>query len=411
VRAWSETEIGSSVNHVFGDKIMEYKFATRAVHAGQDPDPLTGSVSVPIYQTSTFAFKSAEQGAARFDGTEEGYIYTRLGNPTVRALERSVAALEGGEEARACASGMAAIHAAMISILKKGDHAVASDSLYGGTAKLFMDILPRFGVEFSFVDSSEATNVEQAIKDKTRVIYLETPSNPTLKITDLKAVAKIAQKRSIVTMTDNTFMTPYFQRPLEMGIDVSIHSLTKYLAGHGDLVGGIIISRKSFFNTLNTLLRNTGGTLAPFDAWLALRGIKTLPLRMQKHNENAIKVAQFLEAHPKVKRVYYPGLKSHPQHDLAKRQMSGFGGMMSFELKGGLKKGVKLMNSVKLCTLAVSLGAVETLIEHPASMTHAIVPRQERLKTGITDGLVRLSVGIEDAGDIINDLEQALDKV
>jgi len=391
--------------------MMEYKFATRVVHAGQDPDPLTGSVSVPIYQTSTFVFKSAEQGAARFAGTEEGYIYTRLGNPTVRALERSVAALEGGEDGRACASGMAAIHAAVMSLLKKGDHAVASDSLYGGTAKLFMDILPRFGVELSFVDSSEAANVESAINDKTKMIYLETPSNPTLKITDLRAVARIAQKRGIVTLADNTFMSPYFQRPLEMGIDVSIHSLTKYLAGHGDLVGGIIVSRRSFFDTLDPLLRNTGGTLAPFEAWLTLRGIKTLALRMDKHNENAVRVAEFLEAHPKVEKVYYPGLKSHPQHELAQRQMSGFGGMMSFELKGGLKKGVILMNSVKLCTLAVSLGAVETLIEHPASMTHAIVPRIERLKAGITDGLVRLSVGIEDAEDIMNDLEQALDKV
>jgi methionine-gamma-lyase len=391
--------------------MASYRFATMAVHAGQDPDPLTGSVSVPIYQTSTFVFESAEQGAARFAGKQEGYIYTRLGNPTVRALERNVAALEGGEDARACASGMAAIHAAVTSLVGKGDHVVVSDSIYGGTAKLFMDILPRFGVEFSFVDSSEVANVERAIRENTKMIYVETPSNPTLKITDLRAVARIAKERKIVTMTDNTFMSPYFQRPLGMGIDVSIHSLTKYLGGHGDLVGGIIVSRKSFFNALDPLLRNTGGTLAPFEAWLTLRGIKTLPLRMEKHNENAMRVAAFLESHSKVERVNYPGLKSHPQHDLAKRQMSGFGGTMSFELKGGLKKGVKLMNSVRLCTLAVSLGAVETLIEHPASMTHAIVPREERLKTGITDGLVRLSVGIEDAQDIIEDLERSLDRI
>lgn len=391
--------------------MASYRFATMAVHAGQDPDPLTGSISVPIYQTSTFVFESAEQGAARFAGKQEGYIYTRLGNPTVRVLERNVAALEGGEDARACASGMAAIHAAVTSVVGKGDHVVVSDSIYGGTAKLFMDILPRFGVEFSFVDSSEVANVERAIRENTKIIYVETPSNPTLKITDLRAVARIAKERNIVTMTDNTFMSPYFQRPLGMGIDVSIHSLTKYLGGHGDLVGGIIVSRKSFFDALDPLLRNTGGTLAPFEAWLTLRGIKTLPLRMERHNENAMRVAAFLESHPKVERVNYPGLKSHPQHDLAKRQMSGFGGTMSFELKGGLKKGVKLMNSVRLCTLAVSLGAVETLIEHPASMTHAIVPREERLKAGITDGLVRLSVGIEDAQDIIEDLEQSLDKI
>lgn len=391
--------------------MREYGFATKAVHAGQDPDPATGSVSVPIYQTSTFVFESAEQGAARFAGKEEGYIYTRLGNPTVRALERNVAELEAGEDARACASGMAAIHAAVASIVKKGDHVVASDGLYGGTVKLFMDILPKFGIEFSFVNSSNVTNVERAITDDTKIIFVETPANPTLRLTDLKAVAGIAQKRGIITMADNTFMSPYFQQPLKMGIDVSIHSLTKYLGGHSDLVGGIIVSSKSFFKTLDPVLKNTGGTLAPFDAWLTLRGIKTLPLRMEKHNENAVKVAEFLEAHRKIERVHYPGLKSHQQYELAKTQMRGFGGMISFELKGGLEKGVKLMNSVKLCTLAVSLGAVETLIEHPASMTHAIVRREERLKAGITDGLVRLSVGIENVEDIIRDLEQALDRI
>jgi methionine-gamma-lyase len=391
--------------------MRDYGFATKAVRAGQDPDTLTGSVSVPIYQTSVFVFKSAEQGAARFAGKEEGYIYTRLGNPTVKALERNVATLEGGEDARACSSGMAAVHAAVASVVKAGDHGVASDSLYSGTSKLFTDIMTRFGVEFSFVDSSEVSNVKKAIRENTKIIYVETPSNPTLRITDLKAVASIAKKRGIVTMMDNTFMSPYFQQPLRMGFDVSIHSLTKYLGGHSDLVGGIIVSRKSFLKTLDPVLRNTGGTLSPFDAWLTLRGIKTLPLRMEKHNENAMKVAEFLEAHPKVEKVHYPGLKSHPHHELAKRQMSGFGGMIALELRGGLKKGVRLMNSVKLCMLAVSLGAVETLIEHPASMTHAMVPKEERLKAGVTDGLVRLSVGIECVEDIIDDLEQALAKV
>jgi methionine-gamma-lyase len=389
-------------------KMKEYKFDTKAVHAGQEPDLFTGSVTVPIYQTSTFVFENAEQGAARFAGKEEGYIYTRLGNPTVRALERNIAELEGGEDARACTSGMAAIYVAITSTVKKGDHVVRPDSLYSGTAKLFTDILPRFGIEFTMADTSNPTNIEKAIKTNTKIIFVETPANPTLKITDLKVVSRIAQKKGITTMVDNTFMSPYFQQPLKLGIDVSIHSLTKYLGGHSDLIGGIIVGRKSFFKTLDPVLKNTGATLAPFDAWLTLRGVKTLPLRMKKHNENAMKVAKFLESHPKVEKVYYPGLKSHPQHKLAETQMSGFGGIISFELKGGLKTGVKLMNSVKLCMLAVSLGAVETLIEHPASMTHAIVPRDERLRAGITDGLVRLSVGIEDVEDIIRDLEQAL---
>jgi len=391
--------------------MKEYRFATKAVHAGQDSDPSADSVSVPIYQTSTFVFESAEQGAARFAGKEAGYIYTRWANPTVRALERNVAELEGGEDARACASGMAAIHAAVVSVVKKGDHVIAPDSLYSGTERLFVDIVSKFGVEFSFVDSSNTANVEEAMKENTKIIFVETPANPTLKITDLKGVAEIAQKMGIITIVDNTFMSPYFQQPLKMGMDVSIHSLTKYLGGHSDLIGGIIVGRKSFFKGLDPVLRNTGGVLAPFEAWLTLRGIKTLPLRMEKHNENAMKVAEFLESHPKVEKVYYPGLKSHPQHELARKQMSGFGGMISFELKGALENGVKLMNSVKLCTLAVSLGAVETLIEHPASMTHASIPREERLKAGITDGLVRLSVGIEDVEDIMQDLEQALARV
>lgn len=408
---FSENEIATQNNNLSVKKMKEHKFATKAVHAGQDPDPLTGSVSVPIYQTSTFVFENAEQGAARFAGKEEGYIYTRLGNPTVRALERNVAELEDGEDARACASGMAAIHTAVMSMVKKGDHIVAPDCLYGGTAKLFRDILPKFGIESTFVDSSDTANIKKAIKNNTKIIFVETPANPTLKITDLKATSRIAKKRHITTIVDNTFMSPYFQQPLKMGIDISIHSLTKYLGGHSDLVGGIIVGRKSLFKTLDPVLKNTGGTIGPFDAWLTLRGIKTLPLRMEKHNENAMKIAEFLEAHPKVEKVYYPGLKSHPQYELAKRQMSGFGGMISFELKGELEMGIKLMNSVKLCMLAVSLGAVETLIQHPASMTHAIVPREERLKAGITDNLVRLSVGIEDVEDIIQDLEQALDRI
>jgi methionine-gamma-lyase len=391
--------------------MSKYKFATKAVHAGQHPDPSTGAISVPIYETSTFVFKNAEQGAARFAGTEEGYIYTRLGNPTIKALEKSLAVLEDGEDARACATGMAAINTAVISLVKKGDHVVSTDCLYGGTAKLFLDILPKFGVEFTLVDSSDARNVEAAIKENTKLIYIETPSNPTLKLTDLHAVSKIAKEQKIATMVDNTFMSPYFQKPLNLGIDVSLHSLTKYLSGHSDVVGGAIITSKTLIKQVDPMLKNTGATLGPFEAWLTLRGIKTLPLRMDRHNENAQKVAKYLKTHPKIEKVYYPGLESHPQHELAKKQMTGFGGIVSFEVKGGLEAGRKLMNSVKLCTLAVSLGAAETLIEHPASMTHAIVPKEERLKAGITDSLVRLSVGIEDAEDITADLKQALEHI
>lgn len=389
----------------------KYGFATRAVHAGQHSDPLTGAVSVPIYETSTFVFKNAEEGAARFAGKAEGYIYTRLGNPTIKALERNVAQLENAEDARACSSGMAAINTAVMTLVKKGDHVVSTDCLYGGTIKLFLDILPRFGIDFTLVDSTNAANVETAIKDNTKLVYIETPSNPTLRLTDIHAVADIARGHGIMTMVDNTFMSPYFQRPIEMGADIVVHSLTKYLSGHSDVVGGIIVGSSSFLKTLDPIFKNTGAILGPFEAWLTLRGVKTLPLRMEKHNENAVKIAHFLESHEKIERVYYPGLKSHPQHELAKKQMSGFGGVLCFDLKGGLESGRKLMNSVKLCTLAVSLGAIETLIEHPASMTHAIVPKNERLKAGITDSLVRLSVGIEDAQDLIEDLEQALEKI
>lgn len=391
--------------------MMKRKFATEAVHGGQDHDPLTGAVSVPIYQTSTFVFESAEQGAARFAGKEKGYIYTRLGNPTVKALEKSLAGLEEGEDARACSSGMAAINTAVLSVVRKGDHVVSTENLYGGTAKLFSDILPKFGIEFTLVDTSHIENVELAIRKNTKILYIETPSNPTLKLTNIREVAKIAKEHDAVSIVDNTFMSPYFQRPLTLGADVVVHSLTKYLSGHSDVVGGIVISYQNFIDKMDPVLKNTGGTLGPFEAWLTLRGIKTLHIRMERHNENAMKVAEFLEAHEKIEKVYYPGLKSSDQYDLAKQQMSGFGGIVSFEVKGGLEAGRKLMNSVRLCTLAVSLGAVETLIEHPASMTHAVVPREERLRTGLTDSLVRLSVGIEDVEDIIEDLQSALENI
>ena len=391
--------------------MMKRKFATEAVHGGQDHDPATGAVSVPIYETSTFVFESAEQGGARFAGKEKGYIYTRLGNPTVKALEKSLAGLEEGEDARACSSGMAAINTAVLSVVRKGDHVVSTENLYGGTAKLFSDILPKFGIEFTLVDMSRIENVELAIRKNTRIVYIETPSNPTLKLTNIREVAKIAKEHEAVSIVDNTFMSPYFQRPLTLGADVVVHSLTKYLSGHSDVVGGIVISCQDFIDKMDPVLKNTGGTLGPFEAWLTLRGIKTLHIRMERHNENAMKVAEFLEAHEKIEKVYYPGLKSGGQYELARQQMSGFGGIVSFEVKGGLEAGRKLMNSVRLCTLAVSLGSVETLIEHPASMTHVVVSREERLRTGITDSLVRLSVGIEDAEDIIEDLHNALENI
>ena len=389
----------------------DYKFDTKAVHAGQHPDPATGSVVTPIYQTSTFVFKSAEQGAARFEGKEPGYIYTRLGNPTVRALELNIATLEGGGDARAASSGMAAITAAVMSVVDEGDHIVSSDSIYGGTDKLFRDILKRYGVEVSFVDTTDTRNVEAAITDRTKIIYFESPSNPLMKLTDIKAIAKIGKKRGITTMIDNTFMSPYNQRPIEHGIDVVVHSLTKSLSGHSDMVGGIVISTKQFITKMDPTFKNMGSTMGAFDAWLTLRGVKTLHVRWDRINENAMKIARFLDDHPKIDHVNYPGLESHAQHELASLQADGYGGMMSFELKGGIEAGRTLMNSVKLCSLAVSLGAVETLISHPASMTHSIIPREERLRSGLTDGLVRLSVGIEAAEDIIADLEQALDKV
>jgi methionine-gamma-lyase len=385
-------------------------FGTNAVHAGQHPDPVTGAVSVPIYASSTFVFQNAEQGAARFQGKEPGYIYSRLGNPTVRALEESIATLEGGEDCRVTASGMAAISTAAMAVCKSGDHIIAGDALYGGTHKVFTDILKGYGVGCTLVDTSNLAAVEKAIKPNTKLLYIETPSNPMMTLTDMKAVAKIAKAHNLTTIADNTFMSPYLQRPIEHGIDVVVHSITKSLSGHSDVLGGAIVGTKAFLKGMDPMYKNMGANLGPFEAWLTLRGIKTLHVRMQYQTESAEKIAKWLEDHPKVEWVKYPGLKSHPQYTLAKRQMDGFGSMMSFEVKGGVEAGRNVMNSVKLCSLAVSLGAVETLISHPATMTHAVVPKEDRVKAGITDGLVRFSVGIEDVDDIIADLEQALAK-
>lgn len=387
-------------------------FNTKAIHAGQKPCPVTGAHVTPIYQTSTFVFKDVDQGARRFAGEEEGYIYTRLGNPTISELEKKVAVLEGGEEAIATASGMAAISTALVTLLKKGDHIVAGDALYGCTHSFISEILPQYGIEVTMVDTSKLENIENAMKPNTKVVYVETPANPTMKLVDLKGASEIAHKHGAYIITDNTFMSPYLQRPIEHGVDVVVHSATKYLGGHGDLLAGLIVGPKELLDPMRIpYLKDFGGILSPFDAWLLMRGIKTLGVRMDRHCANAQKVAEYLENHPLVDKVYYPGLPSHPQYELAKRQMDGFGGMITFELKGGLEAGKVLMNSVKMITLAVSLGCVDSLIQHPASMTHSPVPREERLKAGITDGQVRLSVGIEDVEDIIADLDQALNEV
>jgi methionine-gamma-lyase len=387
----------------------QYGFATRAIHAGQRPDPHTGALATPIHQTSTFVFSDVEQGAARFAGQEAGYIYTRIGNPTQSALEEKMAVLEGGEAALAFGSGMAAITGTVLAMVKSGDHLVADETLYGCTHAFFSHLLPRFGVEVSFVDLSCAGNLERAIRGNTRVVFFETPANPTMKLVDMAAVAGMAGQAGVKVVVDNTFMSPYFQRPLAHGVDVVVHSATKYINGHGDVVAGVAVGGKKFLEEVRlTTLKDLGGVISPFDAWLILRGLKTLAVRMDRHNHNALQVAGFLEAHPRVERVYYPGLASHPQYHLAQKQMSGSGGLISFELKGGLEAGRSMMNRLELCKLAVSLGDADTLIQHPASMTHAVVPREERLKMGITDGLIRISVGLEDAVDIIDDLNRAL---
>jgi methionine-gamma-lyase len=390
-------------------KAAQYGFATLAVHAGQEPDPRTGAVATPIYQTSTFAFTSAEQGAARFAGQEEGYVYTRIGNPTQAALEEKMAALEGGGAALAFSSGMAAISGIVLALARSGDHVLADETLYGCTYNFMTHVLPGLGVDVTFVDMSDARNVATAIRANTRVVFFETPANPTLKLVDMEAVSGLAHRAAAKAVVDNTFMSPYFQRPLDHGVDIVVHSATKFVRGHGDVLAGVAVGSREFMDAVRfTTLKDLGGVIGPFDAWLLLRGLKTLHVRMERHDQNAREVARFLEANPMVERVYYQGLPSHPQHELALRQMTGFGGIISFELRGGLEAGRRMLNSLELCHLAVSLGDADTLIQHPASMTHALVPREERLKIGISDGLIRLSVGLEDVADIIGDLSQAM---
>ncbi|TCP70475.1 methionine gamma-lyase [Baia soyae] len=390
----------------------EWGFATQAIHGdGTRVADGTGSLVPPIYQTSTFVFENVEQGARRFSGLEEGYAYTRLGNPTVQLLEEKIASLEGADSALAFGSGMAAISAVLLGMVKTGDHVLCSRSLYGCTFGLLKLMEERYQVEVSLIEMSDEETVRRAIRPNTTLIYLETPANPTLELIDLKMVSKVAKEKGICTAVDNTFLSPYLQRPIELGCDIVIHSATKYIGGHGDVVAGVIAGSHDMMQQIQiTTQKDLGGILAPMDAFLLLRGLKTLALRMEQHNRSAQLVAEFLESHPLVSRVYYPGLSSFPQHELAKKQMDGFGGVIAFELTGGYEAAVHMLNRLKLCGLAVSLGDVDTLIQHPASMTHSGVPREERWKMGISDGLVRLSVGIEEVEDIMEDLRQAMEK-
>ncbi len=387
------------------------QFDSKTVHAGMN-DYEFGPVVPPIYQTSTFKFESAEQGAALFKGEAEGYIYTRMKNPTIEAMENAVAELEGGHKALGCASGMAAISTVFISFLRAGDHVVCSKSVYGPTLTLLQTVLNKFEIETTAVDTDITEEIEKAIKPNTKIVYIETPANPMITITDLKAAVKIAHERGALVVVDNTFMSPALQQPFHFGVDVVLHSMTKFLNGHADVVAGIIVVKdeEMYLKTRKTL-NQLGGVIDPFNSFLVHRGLKTLAIRMQKHCENAQLVAEYLENHPKVKWVRYPGLKSHPNYQVGQKQHSAPGGMISFELKGGFKAGEVVMNSVRLSTLAVSLGGVETLIQHPASMTHLSMGAEARRSAGITEGLVRLSVGIENVKDIIDDLEQALAKI
>ncbi len=384
--------------------------ASKCVHAGVG-EYEHGPVVPPIYQTSTFKFESAEHGGSLFKGEQKGYIYTRMQNPTVEAMEDTVAALEGGYKALGCASGMAAIHTVFAALLHAGDHVVCSKSVYGPTSTLLASVMSNFNIATTFVNTSDIKKVEEAIKPNTKIIYIETPGNPTLETTDLELVSELARKNNIQVVVDNTFMSPVLQRPFEFGADIVVHSMTKFLNGHADVVAGIIVVKdKETYSHFRKTLNQIGGVIDPFNSFLVHRGIKTLAIRMKKHSENAMKIADFLESHPKIDWVRYPGLKSFPNYDVAQKQHDAPGGMISFELKGGLEAGKVVMNNVKFCQLAVSLGGVETLIQHPASMTHLTMGKEARESAGITDGLVRLSVGIEHVDDIIDDLKQALEK-
>ncbi len=386
-------------------------FNSKLIHGGDFNDAL-GSATVPIYQTSTFKFDNAEHGAACFAGESNGYIYTRIGNPTINALETLLAELEEGFGGIATSSGMAAVNTVYGAMLAQGDHVVSSAAVYGPSRVVLETYYKKYGVESTFVNTANIEEVKSAIRPETKLLYIETPANPTMEITDLEACCKLAHEHGITVAVDNTFCSPYLQRPIEMGADIVLHSLTKFINGHADIVGGVVIAKdETLYKKLRPIMVTLGFNMDPHQAYLVIRGVKTLSIRIDRAQESAMKLASYLENHPKVAWVKYPGLASHPQHELAKRQMDGFGSMISFELKGGLEAGRVMMNSVQMAILAVSLGGVETLIQHPASMTHSKVTAEGKLKAGITDGLVRYSVGIEDVDDLMADLEQALQKV
>jgi cystathionine beta-lyase/cystathionine gamma-synthase len=376
------------------------RFSTICIHAGQEPDPTTGAIITPIYQTSTYVQEEV--------GRHKGYEYARTQNPTRFALEQNIAAIEGGKAAYAFASGMAAI-GAITTLLKSGDHVVVTDNTYGGTFRLFERVLRQYGLSFSYVDTSQPELIEQAVRPETRMLFVETPTNPVMRLTDLAVAAEIAHRHGARLVVDNTFASPSVQRPIAFGADMVVHSTTKYLNGHSDSVGGIVVAvRDDDVEWLKFIQNTAGAILSPFDSWLVLRGTKTLAVRMAQHNANGQAIADYLASHPKVTRVLYPGLPAHPQHELAKRQMRGFGGMITFDA-GTLEAALRVCNRVRLMALAESLGGVETLISHPASMTHASVPADRRAAIGLTDSLVRISAGIEDAADLIEDLRQALE--
>ena len=375
-------------------------FETKAIHVGQEPDPTTGATITPIYQTSTYTQEAL--------GKHKGYEYTRTGNPTRAALEEVLASLENGKHGLCFASGLAAT-TTVLCLLKAGDEIVAGDDLYGGTIRLFDRVFSNFNIKTKYADCRDPKNFESQISSNTKLIWLETPTNPMLKLCDINAVSKIAKSKNIILAVDNTFATPYFQKPLDLGADIVVHSTTKYIGGHSDVVGGAVItSNKDLFEKLKFYQNAIGGIPGPFDSWLVLRGVKTLAIRMKKHEENALQIAEFLEKNPKVKEVYYPGLKSNPQHDLAKKQMTGFGGMVSFKVQGGKEAAKKVVESTKIFSLAESLGGVESLINFPFTMTHVGVPKEHKDRLGITEELIRLSVGIEDINDLISDLKQSL---
>lgn len=390
----------------------KFNFNTQAIHNEQNPDEKTGAVSEPIVPAVAYSFDTAEDAVAVVNGETDGVYYGRYGNPTTRTLEKKIASLEKAEDSLAVSSGMAAISISLMNFLGQGDHVVVTKDVYGGTHKFLSTIAPRYGIEYSYVDCTDVSSIEKAIKTNTRVLYIETPSNPSLTLLDIEAISELAKIKNLPVIVDNTFMTPYLQRPLELGADVVVHSATKYLNGHGDVIAGVICGKKDVIqNMRKNLMGDLGQNMSAWDAFLVLRGIKTLGIRMEQHCQNAQKIAEFLERHPSVKKVYYPGLLSHPQHDLAIDQMNGMGGIVSFEIKGGVDVGKRFIASLDIAMISFSLGDPETLVQHPASMTHASIPEEDLHKFGISTGLIRLSAGLEDADDIINDLDQAFSKI